>query len=173
MVNAGFEIRNASADDAEMIQKITHEAFSSYVKLANIDGSIAALDESLDDIKKDIGEKIVLVAYINGEVVGSVRVAKTGDDTAYLSRFGVSPKFQNLGIGKALMNLVDINSRRKKTLSSHRFKNFVTGDFLLRQRLLCGVHKHRPWIHKGADVQGIQINTKMQTENRLFFFVRK
>lgn len=58
MVNAGFEIRNASADDAEMIQKITHEAFSSYVKLANIDGSIAALDESLDDIKKDIGEKI-------------------------------------------------------------------------------------------------------------------
>ena len=111
MVNAGFEIRNASAADAEMIQKITHEAFSSYVKLANIDGSIAALDESLDDIKKDIGEKIVLVAYINGEVVGSVRVAKTGDDTAYLSRFGVSPKFQNLGIGKALMNLVDINMR--------------------------------------------------------------
>ena len=52
----------------------------------------------------------MLVAYINGKVVGSVRVAVNGE-TAYLSRFGVSPDYQNLGIGKALMNLVDINMK--------------------------------------------------------------
>ena len=52
----------------------------------------------------------MLVAYINGKVVGSVRV-KVNGETAYLSRFGVNPEFQNLGIGKALMNLVDINMK--------------------------------------------------------------
>ncbi|MBE7029964.1 MAG: GNAT family N-acetyltransferase [Ruminococcaceae bacterium] len=111
MINAGFEIRNAAMEDAEQIQQITHEAFEKYIELAGIDGTIAALEESIEDIKKDIAENLVLVAYINGRVVGSVRVKLTEDHTAYLSRFGVNPNFQNLGIGKALMNLVDINMK--------------------------------------------------------------
>ncbi len=111
MINQGFEIRQASIEDAEQIQKITREAFHSYIELAGIGANIPALTETLDDIKRDILEKTVLVAYINGQVVGSVRLELTDPETAYLSRFGVSPRFQNLGIGKALMNLVDINMK--------------------------------------------------------------
>lgn len=110
MINNGFEIRNASADDAEQIKKITLEAFEKYREMANTDYPLAALHETDEDILNDIKNNLVLVAYINGKVVGSVRVSVDGE-SAYLSRFGVSPDYQNLGIGKALMNLVDINMK--------------------------------------------------------------
>ena len=109
-MNHGFEIRNASLEDVPQIKQITLEAFAKYKELAATDYPLAALSETNEDIINDIENNLVLVAYINGRVVGSVRVSVDGD-TAYLSRFGVSPDFQNLGIGKALMNLVDINMK--------------------------------------------------------------
>ncbi len=106
----GFEIRNASEADIDQILKITEEAFVSYKNLAKTEYDLPALKETKEQIADDIKNKLVLVAYINGRVVGSVRVAVNGE-IGYLSRFGVSPDFQNLGIGKALMNLVDINMK--------------------------------------------------------------
>lgn len=110
-MNKYFEVRRASDRDAEAIRQITSEAFEKYCEMAGLD-TIAALNESIEDIQSDIKEKIVLVAYIDDEVVGSVRVGiNEGTMEAYLSRFGVSTKYQNLGIGKALMNMVDITMR--------------------------------------------------------------
>jgi predicted N-acetyltransferase YhbS len=107
-MNKYFEIRRASREDAEAIKKITVEAFEKYCEMAGLE-DIAALNESIEQIEKDIEEKVVLVAYIDDEVVGSVRVSIDHDTKeAYLSRFGVSTRYQNLGIGKALMNMVDI-----------------------------------------------------------------
>lgn len=106
-----FEVRSAKISDAEAIRKITKEAFKKYCEMAGLE-TIAALDETIDDIRRDIEEKIVLVAYIGDEVVGSVRVTVNDDKTAYLGRFGVSTKYQNLGIGKALINMVDMKMRR-------------------------------------------------------------
>lgn len=110
MVNNGFEIRNATEKDIDQILEITGSAFVKYKELANTEYSLPALKETKETIAEDIKNKLVLVAYINGKVVGSVRVEVNGE-TGYLSRFGVSPDFQNLGIGKALMNLVDINMK--------------------------------------------------------------
>ncbi|MBQ8588663.1 MAG: GNAT family N-acetyltransferase [Clostridia bacterium] len=110
MVNNGFEIRNASEADIDQILEITEHAFAKYKELARTEYDLPALKETKEIIAQDIKDKLVLVAYINGKVVGSVRVAVNGE-TAYLSRFGVSPDYQNLGIGKALMNLVDINMK--------------------------------------------------------------
>ena len=110
MVNNGFEIRNATEADIEQIMEITGSAFVKYKELAGTQHSLAALNETRETVAEDIKNKLVLVAYINGKVVGSVRVEVNGE-TAYLSRFGVSPDYQNLGIGKALMNLVDINMK--------------------------------------------------------------
>ncbi|MBO5007848.1 MAG: GNAT family N-acetyltransferase [Clostridia bacterium] len=110
MVNNGFEIRNASEADIDQIMEITGDAFVKYKELAKTEYSLAALNETRETVADDIKNKLVLVAYINGKVVGSVRVAVNGE-IGYLSRFGVSPDYQNLGIGKALMNLVDINMK--------------------------------------------------------------
>ena len=107
---SGFEIRNASEKDIDQILEITESAFVKYKELANTKFELPALKETREIIAEDIKNKLVLVAYINGKVVGSVRVAVNGE-LGYLSRFGVNPEYQNLGIGKALMNLVDINMK--------------------------------------------------------------
>lgn len=101
-----FEVRLATYDDIPDILDITHEAFLKYAELAGID-HVAALDETYEDVKKDIDTKIVLIAFSDKTPVGSVRVEIFDDNTAYLSRFGVKLTSQNNGIGKSIMNLVD------------------------------------------------------------------
>ena len=102
----GFSIKMATEDEIPAIQQITKDAFLRYVKEAKLD-NIEALDETYEDIKKDLDEKYVFVAFINGEPVGSVRIKINDDKTAYLSRFGVRPTTQNQGIGKSIMSVVD------------------------------------------------------------------
>lgn len=101
-----FEVRLANYDDIPAIMEITREAFTKYKELAGIN-SIDALNETYDDVKSDIDNKIVLIALSDNIPVGSVRVHVNDDNTAYLSRFGVRMQSQNNGIGKSIMNLVD------------------------------------------------------------------
>jgi ribosomal protein S18 acetylase RimI-like enzyme len=49
----------------------------------------------------------VFIATIDSVAVGTVRVRIMPDGSGYVSRFGVRPDYNNIGIGKALMNLVD------------------------------------------------------------------
>ena len=72
-MNMGFEVRCATYDDIEAIAKITGEAFRKYAEMINME-SVAALCETYDDIKKDIDENIVLVAFSDGVPVGSVDI---------------------------------------------------------------------------------------------------
>lgn len=108
-----FEVRMATLKDVEKIQALTKEAFEKYIQLAEIE-DVEALHESHEEIINDIENKLVFVAFIGSELVGSVRIELLGDGNAYLSRFGVSIKYQNLGIGKAIMNLVDITMMANK-----------------------------------------------------------
>lgn len=102
-----FIVRKAILEDAPYIEKITKEVFKTYKEQVGISGSIAALNETVDEIIKDIESKEVFSALYNGVVVGSVRIEVKNDKTAYLSRFGVDLEFQNKGVGKILMNAVD------------------------------------------------------------------
>lgn len=100
-------VRRAVEEDIPQIQEITREAFKMYMEGAGIKGTIQALQETYDDVKRDIETKLVFVALLDGEVVGSVRVEVMSDKTGYLSRFGVALAHQSHGIGKILMNAVD------------------------------------------------------------------
>lgn len=107
----GFEVRAATYDDIDAIEQITHEAFQKYAQMVGND-KIQALSETKEDIKRDIDTKLVLVAFMDDVPVGSVRVeVDLENKTAYLSRFGVRVSSQNNGVGKSLMNLVDIKMR--------------------------------------------------------------
>ncbi len=111
MTNMGFEVRVAVYDDIDAIEQITNEAFHKYAAMVGND-NIQALQETKEDIKNDIDNSLVLVAFMDGTPVGSVRVKINYEDkTAYLSRFGVKINSQNNGVGKSLMNLVDIKMR--------------------------------------------------------------
>ena len=111
-----FEIRTATYDDIPDILSITKEAFEKYIELAGIQ-TTPAMSETYDDVKNDIDNKIVLIAFSEGVPVGSARIEIFDDNTAYFSRFGVKVTSQNNGIGKSIMNLVDrilINKGVKK-----------------------------------------------------------
>jgi len=108
MAGWSFEVRKATIDDAEDIHQITKEAFEKYIELAGIHHKIAALEETIEDIIHDIQTKEVFVACIDGIAVGSARIQVFEDHTAYLSRFGVRLNYQNIGVGKTIMNVVDM-----------------------------------------------------------------
>lgn len=102
-----FQVRTANFDDISDIMSITREAFIKYRELAGVEHT-PALDETYEDIEKDLKSKIVLIAFSDGEPVGSVRLDIDNEKhTAYLSRFGVKISSQNNGIGKSIMNIVD------------------------------------------------------------------
>jgi ribosomal protein S18 acetylase RimI-like enzyme len=107
MLNYSFTIRRAVVEDAEAIQDIMRESFKKYMEDAGLTGTMEALEESIDHIRKDIESKDVFIAIIDNIPVGSIRVEVLPDKTAFISRFGVKLDYHNIGIGKSLMNLVD------------------------------------------------------------------
>jgi len=129
-MNYSFIIRKATVEDIEAIQTITKIAFNKYMEDTGLKGSMEALDESAEDIKNDIINKEVFVAFIDNTPVGTIRVEILPDNTAYISRFGVSLEYHNIGIGKSLINLVDklMLSKGIKKVSLHtasKYKDLI------------------------------------------------
>ena len=112
MEKMSFEVRKAITSDIEEIRFLASESFKMYTENAGITDLIAPLEETYENVKHAIETTEVFVALFNEEVIGSVRIEIKSDNTAYLSRFGVSSSHQNNGIGKILMNAVD-NSMRE------------------------------------------------------------
>ncbi len=102
-----FEVKHATEEDIPAIHKITKDAFLKYCENAGLSYNIEALNETYDDIRKDIEAKNVFVVRIDDEPLGAVRVELLPNNEAYLSRFAVADHHRNNGIGKILMNVVD------------------------------------------------------------------
>jgi ribosomal protein S18 acetylase RimI-like enzyme len=100
------ELLPAVITDAEAIFNLTHRCFIAYAEKILKDGKIEALTETLDDVKRDIENKYVIKCVLDGEIVGSVRYEILDDDIAYLTRFGVAPEIQSLGLGSLLIEKV-------------------------------------------------------------------
>jgi len=101
-------LRRAVEKDAQDILAITKAAFDLYAREVRKRESIAALYETIEDVKKDIASKYVYVCEMDGVIMGSVRVALLGQGIAYLSRFSISPDAQNYGLGGLLLEKVRV-----------------------------------------------------------------
>ncbi|MDQ2085412.1 GNAT family N-acetyltransferase [Herbivorax sp. ANBcel31] len=106
-MNYSFIIRKAIESDAETIHNIVKEAFNNYIVRTGISASIEPVNETIEDVKNDIKNKEVFIALVDNIPAGTIRVSIQNDRSAYISRFGVLPKYHNAGIGKAFINLVD------------------------------------------------------------------
>jgi len=106
-VNYTFIIRKAVPEDAQAIKDIITEAFQKYMQDTGLEGTMEALEETIEQIENDIRNQEVFIALIDNVPVGTIRVKILPDNTAYISRFGVRLQYHNIGIGKALMSLVD------------------------------------------------------------------
>ena len=121
-----FIIRKAEPEDAEAVQGILQESFKKYMSDVGIQTSMEALEESLEDIVRDIKSKEVFIAFMDGVPVGTARVETLQDGTAYISRFGVRLQYHNIGIGKSLMSLIDkfLKSKGVKRVTLHTASNY-------------------------------------------------
>ena len=100
-------IRKAVKKDAPYILDILSDSFGQYIKKSVIP---LRLEDMLDDIvsiERDIENIDVFIALIDGVPVGTVRVAVREGEPAMLTKLGVVSGYNNIGIGKSLMNLVD------------------------------------------------------------------
>jgi GNAT superfamily N-acetyltransferase len=106
-MNYSFVIRKADTDDIQSVKEVMDDSFALYKSRIIPEGGLDALNESEEDIRQDILTKEVFIAFIDQIPVGSIRVNVRSDQIAQISRFGVKQAYHNIGIGKALMNLVD------------------------------------------------------------------
>lgn len=112
MMGILFEVRHATEADIASIAEITHEAFLIYKEMSGAE-TLDALNETCENIREDIKNRLVLIALSDDEPVGCVRVEIKPDNTAILTRFAVKVTCQNNGIGKAMMNHVDKIMQKK------------------------------------------------------------
>lgn len=105
-VKPKINVLPALISHAPSILNVTREAFIKYVREAEIPNSIDALNETVLDIEKDIREKKVFIAEVDGVLCGSIRINVNSERKAYISRFGVLTDYQSLGVGRALVEEV-------------------------------------------------------------------
>ena len=102
-MGCGLKIRRAEKEDADKILSVTKAAFMLYSSELPSQQPVAALNESADDVIRDIEKHVVYVAEEDGRLVGAIRLKKLTGELAYVYRFGVSPLSGNTGVGSGLL----------------------------------------------------------------------
>jgi GNAT superfamily N-acetyltransferase len=102
---AACEIVDASPEDAEAILALQKMAYASEARRYD-DWTIPPLVETLDAVRRQIAEHVVLKAIVNGRLAGSVRGVVTGN-VCEVCRLSVAPERQRRGIGSALLAAVE------------------------------------------------------------------
>lgn len=101
-----IKIKTAEVKDSDLVYQITKQAFQDYLGPA-FSSLVPALQESIEEVKEDIENKEVLIAYVDGEAAGSVRFYPVHDKSYHLGRLGVLNKFAGKNIGKKLIKEVE------------------------------------------------------------------
>jgi ribosomal protein S18 acetylase RimI-like enzyme len=100
-----YQITKAIIDDAEEILKLQKLAYQIEAKRYN-NFEIPSLKQTLEELKKQFKDHIILKAVSNGKIIGTVR-AYEKDGTCFIGRLAVQPEIQNQGIGTALMKEIE------------------------------------------------------------------
>lgn len=100
--NASVIIRRAIETDASELLIVIRSAMALYARQSGIETPLDAELETIEDLKIHINTDTVLVAERDGELVGTVRLVREDNDTAWFTRFAVLPTYQRSGIGQRL-----------------------------------------------------------------------
>ena len=115
-------ITEAALRDAPLILALQREAFQGEARLHD-DFGIAPLRQTLEELEREMGAKVVLKAVAEGgRIVGSVR-AWERDGTCRIERLMVEPALQGRGIGTGLMREVEARfagAARFELFTGHR-----------------------------------------------------
>ena len=100
-------IRKANKADAPHILAVLRDSFRQYIEKSDIPLPLEDMLDDIGSIERDIETIDVFIAFSDGIPVGTVRVAARAGEPAMLTKLGVVTAYNNIGIGKLLMNLVD------------------------------------------------------------------
>lgn len=99
------DIVDAEVEDAEAILALQKIAYEREARRYN-DWTIPPLVETLDSVRRQIAEHVVLKAIVDGRLAGSARGVVTGG-VCEVCRLSVDPELQRRGIGSALITAVE------------------------------------------------------------------
>jgi len=105
MTNDFFHIDRASTSDFPSILEIQKKAFLSEAFFYQ-NFNIQPLTQTLEEIEEECKEKIVLKAFIDGKIVGSIR-ANAFENSCWVNKLVVLPEFQRRGIGEKLLRKIE------------------------------------------------------------------
>jgi len=104
-----IQIREARPDEADEVRRIMREAFAEYqdrlVPPSN------ALNETVEDVQKVMGEGGALLASLDDIAVGTARY-QIRRDHLYAERVGVVPEYRRRGVSAALMTALEDVARK-------------------------------------------------------------
>jgi ribosomal protein S18 acetylase RimI-like enzyme len=115
-------ISTATHDDAEKILKLQYLCYQGEAELYG-DYSIEPLTQTLDALRAELAEGVVLVARLGQEVVGSVRGAVDDGGTARIGKLIVHPRLQRHGLGGRL--LAALETRLAAEAEAKRYRLFI------------------------------------------------
>jgi ribosomal protein S18 acetylase RimI-like enzyme len=98
-------IERASVEDAADVLALQKLAYRSEAEIYD-DFTIPPLTQTLEEMRADLADQVVLKASAGGRIIGSVR-AHEMQGTCFVGRLIVHPDFQNQGIGTQLMNEIE------------------------------------------------------------------
>lgn len=98
-------ITQADPSDASEILYLQHLAFQSEAEIYN-DFSLSPLRQTKDEILEDFKKRTYFKAVMNYTIVGVARSRMEGN-VCYIGRIAVNPAYQNMGIGKKLLQTVE------------------------------------------------------------------
>lgn len=99
------DIQQASVDDAEEILALQRLAYKSEAALY-ADWSIAPLTQTLEQLRRQFADHIIIKACLDERIVGSAR-GVLHDGVCHVGRVIVHPGMQRRGIGSALVRAIE------------------------------------------------------------------
>ena len=125
-------IERATRADAPTILELQKLAYLSEARIYD-DLSLLPLTQTLESLRAEFADSVVLKAVADGVIIASVRARRAGD-TWHIGRLVVHPDFQGQGLGTRLLRAIEResgDSRKFELFTGHR----SAGNIRLYERL--------------------------------------
>jgi GNAT superfamily N-acetyltransferase len=102
-------IMPATIDDAELMRRITQEAFAEYIGVLRPESGVHT--ETVEDVRQFLARGGGVIAWLSDEPVGTARY-EPRDGFLYVGRVAVLPGHRGRGIASAMMRYLEGTARQ-------------------------------------------------------------